>query len=106
MLVPEGCRTSAGISGRERGRGAHLGGRLGAGHVLDASGAVREARDAGNADAAGGKAGMLRRLSGRSLLRRDAGDGGNRLSRHLHGQELARKDAREAWCFQRTVSVC
>ena len=94
------------ISRRERRVDAHLGGRGGAGHVLDASGAFREARDAGHADAAGGEAGGLRRLSGRSLLRRDAGDGGNRLSRHLHGQELARKDAREAWGFQRTVSVC
>jgi hypothetical protein len=49
---------------------------------------------------------MLRRLSGRSLLRRDAGDGGNRLSRHLHVLELARKDARRSKGLQRTVSVC
>ena len=66
------------------------GGRGGAGHVLDASGAFGEARDAGHADAAGGEAGGLRRLSGRSLLRRAPATAEIRLSRHLHGQEPAK----------------
>ena len=53
------CRKVAGLPRHLEARascGCSPGGRGGAGHVLDASGAFREARDAGHADAAGGEA--------------------------------------------------